>query len=361
MTRGRWALTGAATLVVAGAGVAGVAASGGGQTPRAGEPGPVATATVQRGRLSETVSRPGTLTYTARSDGAPYRVRNRASGTFTRLPRLGARVRCGDVLYRVDEEPVLLLCGAVPVFRDLREGDEGRDVLQLNRNLQRLGLGTDRHERRFTWRTLAALERLQHRRGMEETGELADDDAVVLPAAARVAKVTAQAGDPARAGAEVVQATSATLGVRLELDPAQRGSLRTGDRARVTLPGGRSATGRVVRVGRVAQAPDEEDAGSGGAATIPVTVRLDDAGAAGGLDRAPVQVEVRTRGVRDVLSVPVTALVGRTGGGFAVEVVGAGGRRALVAVRVGLFDAAQGRVQVQGGVRAGDRVVVPAS
>ena len=55
----------------------------------------------------------------------------------------------------------------------------------------------------------------------------------------------------------------------------------------------------------------------------------------------------------------MTALVGKSGGGFAVEVVRAGGRRELVAVTLGLFDATDGRVQVEGDLAAGDDVVVP--
>jgi hypothetical protein len=55
----------------------------------------------------------------------------------------------------------------------------------------------------------------------------------------------------------------------------------------------------------------------------------------------------------------VTALVGKAGGGFAVEVVRDGGRRELVAVRLGLFDTTAGRVQVEGDLGAGDQVVVP--
>jgi hypothetical protein len=70
-------------------------------------------------------------------------------------------------------------------------------------------------------------------------------------------------------------------------------------------------------------------------------------------------VEIVTAGVASALSVPVTALVGRSGGGFAVEVVRAGARRDLVPVRVGLFDTAGGRVQVEGDLRAGERVAVP--
>ena len=70
-------------------------------------------------------------------------------------------------------------------------------------------------------------------------------------------------------------------------------------------------------------------------------------------------MQITTKGVENALSVPVTALVGKSGGGFAVEVVRAGERRDLVAVRVGLFDTAAGRVQVEGDLRAGDRVAVP--
>jgi multidrug efflux pump subunit AcrA (membrane-fusion protein) len=70
-------------------------------------------------------------------------------------------------------------------------------------------------------------------------------------------------------------------------------------------------------------------------------------------------VDITTAGVRNALSVPVTALVGKAGGGFAVEVVRSGERRELVAVTLGLFDTADGRVQVTGDLRAGDSVVVP--
>ena len=58
----------------------------------------------------------------------------------------------------------------------------------------------------------------------------------------------------------------------------------------------------------------------------------------------------------------LVAIVGRSGGGFAVEVVRGDGRRGLVVVKLGLFDTAGGRVQiVQGDLRQGEHVVVPAS
>ena len=339
-----------AVLIVAAAGV-GVLVTTGEQAASAPRQAEANTAKVQQGRLSAVVSLPGTLTYRARSDGSPYPVINRARGTYTELPEDGDRVGCGDVLYRVDEHPVLLLCGTVPAYRDLRVGDEGQDVRQLNRSLH------TRDDDRFTWATRQGLEKLQHAKGLDVTGELGVDEAVVLPEAVRIAKVAGELGGSARPGAQVAQATSDTLGVQVNLDPSQQGEVKVGDRAQITLPGLRSIRGTVGRLGRVAQAAGKD--GDPGNATIPAYIGLGDPARARGLDRAPVRVDIRTKGVRDALNVPVTALVGRSGGGFAVEVVHAGGGRELVAVRLGLFDGARGRVQVQGDLAAGDDVVVP--
>ena len=63
-----------------------------------------------------------------------------------------------------------------------------------------------------------------------------------------------------------------------------------------------------------------------------------------------------------VLIVPVTALLAQNGGGYAVETVDAHAIHHLVPVALGLFDDADGLVQVEGrGLRAGQRVVVPGS
>ena len=73
-----------------------------------------------------------------------------------------------------------------------------------------------------------------------------------------------------------------------------------------------------------------------------------------------MQVTITTRGIENALNVPVTAIVGRSGG-YGVEVLRADGRRELVDVQLGLFDTGGGRVQVEGDLRVGDRVVVPSS
>lgn len=358
MRRKAWAPAAAALLVVAAAAGGVAAIFSGGQAPASAQDTPANTATVQRGRLSAMVSQDGTLTYRARPDGSPYSVVNRAGGTYTELPENGDRVRCGGVLYRVNDRPVVLLCGTVPAYRRLHTGVAGRDVGQLNRNLHRLGYGADARDDDFTSRTAKALRAFQHDRGARMSGALAAGAAIFLPEPVRIAKVAGVPGGSARPGAPVLTATSDKLHVRVNLDPSQQGEVKKGDRAQIILPGNRPVSGEVEGFGRVAQAPGGPDSRPVDA-TIPTYLSLDEPARARGLDQAPVQVDITTRGVDDALSVPVTALVGRSGGGFAVEVVRAGGRRELVAVTLGLFDTAGGRVQVAGDLRAGDSVVVP--
>jgi peptidoglycan hydrolase-like protein with peptidoglycan-binding domain len=345
------------------AGVCGVVAISGANHPAAAAPAPAAdTVKVEKGELSAMVSAGGTLTYRARPDGSPYLVINQARGVYTELPNNGNKVGCGGVLYRVDDRPVVLLCGTVPAYRALRVGMTGRDVRQLNRNLHQLGYDVDAHVRidpadsAFTSKTEQALRVLQRKKGMAVTGGLATGDAVFLPVAVRVAKVSGQVGGSAGPGAPVLAATSDEVQVQVSIDPSQQSEVKRGDRAEITLPGNTPVMGRVAGFGRLAQAQEGSPAAD---ATIPTFISLDDPAKAAGLDQAPVDVAITTKGVDNALSVPVTALVGKSGGGFAVEVVRGGGRRELVAVQLGLFDTGGGRVQVEGDLRAGDSVVVP--
>ena len=160
MRRKTWALAAAVVLVAA---ICGVVVMSGAEHPAAAAQAPAAdTVKVEQGELSAMVSQGGTLTYRARADGSPYPVINQARGVYTSLPDNGDKVACGGVLYRVDDRPVLLLCGTVPAYRALRMGMKGRDVRQLNRNLR--FVPRPRH-RPFTGKTKKALEELQRAQG----------------------------------------------------------------------------------------------------------------------------------------------------------------------------------------------------
>jgi multidrug efflux pump subunit AcrA (membrane-fusion protein) len=334
-------------------------------SPATAEP-PVTTAPVARGTLSSEVSLAGTLTFRARSDGSPYTAINQAEGVYTKVPEVGDKINCGDELYRVDDQPVVLLCGTIPAYRALHVGDAGDDVHQLDTNLHTLGYDTaagvdiDPNDNTFTDNTEKALEKLQAAKGVPASGALAATDVVFLPEAARIAKVSVQLGASAQPGTPVLDATSDTLEVQASLEGSQQDEIKAGDRAQITLPDNTSVTGKVEKLGTVAQAPAAPNGNAGpGPATIPAEIALDDPGQAGGLDQAPVEVEITTQGVDNVLNVPVTAILGNAGGGYAVEVLRDGGRRELTAVKLGLFDDTAGRVQIQGDVREGDQVVVP--
>ena len=69
------------------------------------------------------------------------------------------------------------------------------------------------------------------------------------------------------------------------------------------------------------------------------------------------QIDITQQRDRNVLAVPVTALVAIPGGGFAIQESGPGHR--VIAVTTGLFDDATGLVEVAGrGLAAGQSVEV---
>jgi hypothetical protein len=93
---------------------------------------------------------------------------------------------------------------------------------------------------------------------------------------------------------------------------------------------------------------------------VTVDVTPLDPSATGNLDDLSVDVWITTASVGDAYVVPVDALLALAGGGYAVEAVAQDGDHHLVAVSLGLFDDADGLVQVSGpGIFAGERLVVP--
>lgn len=364
--RRRRTMIGGAVAVVAATGgvVLALTAPYGGDAPAAKAGDGTSLAAVQEGPLSSQVDQSGTLTYAAGADGTPYSVVNRASGTYTWLPAAGAQVDCGETLYKVGEKPVILICGSTPAYRNLAEGDDGKDVRALNTTLVNQGYAArselDPGSDHFGAETAAALEKLQDERGADVTGTLNLGQAVFLPGPLRIGKVLVTNGTGAGAGRPIMEASSNRREVTVKLDASQRSEVKKGDQAQITLPDDRITSGVVARIGTVATSSGK-DGSDPGSATIPVAITLKHPKDAGTLDQAPVQVQITTDGVAHALIVPVTALIGRAGGGYAVEVAGDRGQTRIVPVTPGLFDDADGRVQVSGALSAGDRVVVPST
>ena len=185
---------------------------------------------------------------------------------------------------------------------------------------------------------------------------------VFEPSAVRVTSVTPTLGATVQPG-PVLTVTSTRRVVTIALDAAEQTSVKVGDPVEITLPDQSTTSGRVTYVGTVATTPSSSDQGNGNGAstpTIEVDVTPTDPAATGRLDQAPVLVAITTASVRNALVVPVASLLALSSGGYALEVVHAGGVHHLEAVDLGIFDDTDGLVQVTGkDVVPGQRVVVP--
>ena len=285
-----------------------------------------------------------------------------STASYTLLPSPGRVVRRGQPLFAINGQTTLLLYGSTPAWRAFRAGmSPGADVAELNANLQALGYGVSYGDV-FTSATSTAVTALQQGRGITRTGRLGLGAVVFEPGALRVKTVMATPGQAVQPG-PVLTASSTRHDVSVALDAAQQSEVKVGDRVGVTLPDNSTTSGVVTSVGKVATAPSSDQQGAGSSSpTINVDVRLLHPRAAGHLDQAPVEVSITEQSVSNALAVPVDALVALSGGGYAVEEVEANGVHRLVPVTPGLFDDAQGLVQVGGSdLVVGQRVVVPAS
>jgi hypothetical protein len=345
--RGGRAVLVAGALAVVGAVAWLLLAPGDGHDPRAANDAvPLGVAAVERRDLVDRQDVDGTLGF---SDTT--KVAAPAAGTITRLRAEGDTVTRGRSLMSIDAKATAwVLYGTIPMYRDLGPGaSDGRDVRQLERNLEALGYDPGTVDDHWTAATTDAVLDFQDDRDLTETGTLARSQVVVSDGPARVGQHSAEVGAPARAGAPVTELTSTTPVVTAKLDAGLAADVHVGDAVRVTLADGSEVGGRVTSVGTVATAGE-----NGASPTVQLEVALN-RGRHGRLDGAPVSVSLETGRTKDALAVPVTALVATAPGRYAVELAGS---RRLVGVSLGAF--ADDWVQVTGsGLAPGTRVVVP--
>jgi peptidoglycan hydrolase-like protein with peptidoglycan-binding domain len=328
---------------------------------------------------------------------------NRLSGTITWLPEEGAVVKPDGRLYAIDGSPVILMDGSVPAYRELSSSvSDGPDVAQLERNLRALGYDKGKAiELDDSWDagTTAAVVHWQEAHGLDQTGTIELGRVIFQPGKRRIESIDvtlggdtegsagsasggSSQGDSTGGGAtqsgaasnaaggadasgdasadravssQVMITTSTRPIVTVDLDTSKESLARVGAKVSVELPSGDTIRGSIASVGKVATSQSSESEGSdqGSTATedaaVEVTIRLGRRIKA--LDQAPATVNFEQNRRRDVLAVPVTALLARAGGAYAVEVRDGGGRR-LVPVTPGLY--AGGYVEIEAeGLRPG--------
>jgi len=301
--------------------------------------------------------------------------------TYTALPKVGELISQNQPVYRLDGLPVPLLYGSVAAYRAFQVGmADGPDVGELTADLISLGYGADlTRSDHYSTATEAAVDRWQTALGLPATGIVLVGEVVFEPGPIRVTSVTPSVGQAVAAG-NVLDATSTTPLVTVDLEVTQEYLLEPGDTVTVELPDGVTTVGgRVQSVGNVAVCPGGSGtgtgSGSGGSAdqtpcsssgsgssstpTVTVTITLDSTPPGATLDQAPVNVDITTQQADNVLAVPVSALLALQGGGYGVE-VDSGGVDRLVGVTTGLYS--DTLVQISGaGISAGTLVEVPST
>ncbi|GAA4182355.1 peptidoglycan-binding protein [Streptosporangium oxazolinicum] len=337
-------------LGTAAAATSGMVGPGGTGTDRTAGLLPPATTPVKRQTLADTRDADGELGYGPASTAV-----SRQPGTVTWLPDSGAQVTRGKPLYKVDNEPVVLMYGSTPAYRDMRIGTEGPDVRRLERNLRTLGYTGFTVDDEYTDATASAVMRWQDDRGLEETGVVELGRVVFADGKVRVDSLEAEAGQPVAPGQKVLTYTGTTKVVTVQLRAEDRRMAKKGAKVSVTMPDGGRVAGEVTDVATIIEPGEGPNADP--ETRLEALVSLSRQKAASGLDQAAVDVTFTASRREDVLTVPVSALVALREGGFGVEVVEGTGSRYLT-VRTGLFSG--GRVEISGdGLAEGMTVGIP--
>ncbi|MFC5677877.1 peptidoglycan-binding protein [Aeromicrobium endophyticum] len=328
------------------------------------------TVTVEKGTIRQEQRLTGRVGHSV-----PRTITGSGEGIVTWLPSPGDTVARGEQLYRVDDQPVALFHGTLPLYRQLappqapptssdekkpsgdahdKDGDvgsggdpspdgplRGNDVDLVATNLAALGYyGGPTDGAVYSGALVSAVERWQADHDGERTGVLGPDTVVVSRGTLRVAGVTATVGSPAAADVLTVTSTRSVV----TLDAPQGVEVAVGRPVEVTLADGTTVRTRVTAVGSPVEDPQ-----SGAPVSAPITVRA--RGTADLGPAAPVTGVLVIAARRDVLHVPASALLALAGGGYALERPGG----ALVPVTLGLV--ADGDVEVTG-IEQGAKVVV---
>jgi peptidoglycan hydrolase-like protein with peptidoglycan-binding domain len=304
------------------------------------------TSTVDRGTLTGTTTKPGTL---SRLDGPT--IGGAAQGTITWLLQVGDVLAPRNELYRVDDRPVTAFEGALPQWRAFESGmSPGPDVQQVEQNLHDWGYFTRTPDQTFDARTTAAIRAWQKAGGQLRTGTIELGALQFVSGSFVVGGLSAAVGD-ASGGGPLYTTERTEKVVTVDL-PVGSPLATIGGVVSMELPSGTTAPGHVTAVG--AAKVDDDTAKT----AVPTTLSFDDPAAPGDLTDASVTVDFVSEVREDVLSVPVLALGAAVGGGFVLEVVQPDGTTEAVPVETGLF--AGDRVEVTGDVAEGLEVVVPA-
>ncbi len=317
---------------------------------------PLVTAPVERRTLRQTVVTRGTVGYAPAATllaAKPGRVTGLHVATGTVLEP-------GMPVISVNGRPAIAMAGAFPFWRDLRNGDEGTDVAQLETALAAEGFNPGAINQDFTFATQSALEDWQAAHGFPVDGVFQANDAFVGAWPARVGAVRVGVGDFVSLGMALLSTTTLELEVTVDLAPTQRLRVKEGQEVIIELTATRTSARGILG------APTEAPAAAGGGPpglqgqgqdqgpsyVAKVTLQ----GELAAVDGAQVSATILLQEVPDALVVPIGAIVQDGQGNAAVQVQEAGGSVRLVPITTGLSEGAF--VEVKTGLQGGETVLL---
>jgi peptidoglycan hydrolase-like protein with peptidoglycan-binding domain len=321
---------------------------------------------VASGTLTEKVQAAGTV------QGKALEVQATAeqSGIVTWMPSAGTVVSRGQPIFRLDNQPVVLLYGMIPVWRGFASGmSPGPDIAQLETNLLSLGYGQSvglKTDGTYTAADARAITAFTQSVGLVASSQLGFGTILFEPGPIVITGHSVVLGSRVGAGTQVVQVASTTPEVVAELSAAQAADIAVNTPA-TFLIGTTKSVNLNGRVSSISPSAQGNPAGSGASSSangssqnIQVTIEITDAPPDLPLRSQPVLIQFQTKVVPSAYIVPITALIALVGGGYALQVDDGNGKSHLLAVTVGAIDETDGVAQVTGvGVRQGLMVKAP--
>ncbi len=290
-----------------------------------------------------------------------------ASGVVTWLPPNGAVVGRGETLFRVDDQPVLLVYGSTPSWRAFGPGmTDGPDIAQLQTNLlalgigQRFGLVADGHYSDADRRAVAALAQAK---GIKQANGALPFGAVIFePGPVLVVGHNVPLGGGVSPGTPIVLVVGTTPQILAQANASNGSLVKVGTPTAITIE-----QNQPPLAGRVTALTSTPPAGLAGGApsqgsgqSLYLTIGFDNPPNDLPIQGTVVAVQLKAKVIRDVLIVPVTAIVALMEGGYALEVDDGSGRSHLVPITVGAIDTVDALAEVSGAaLKEGLQVEMP--
>jgi len=311
----------------------------------------IVSVAIRRTTLAVTNTVTGTLMHRP----APWPLVGQTAGVVTSEVAVGSVCGDGSRLYSVNDAPVFLVVGSIPLWREITVGDVGPDVGEIKAvfaSLTRSRQLTATDSYSAADAGVVHLWQATHGYG-EAGGSIPLGEFLAEPTTVLVSGYQSSVGSTVAPGQPVVTVTTTQREVVASVPLDAVSTLKLGTTAQISV-GTEQAQAHVTGFAPAAAQQSGADPNS-----VEVTFAVDGTST---LDPDGTQVEVSygTQQATNVLAVPIAALLALAEGGYGLQVVGPHGATHLVPVTVGIIDDAQGLAQVSGvDIQSGLQVSVP--